>query len=298
MMKSIKYLFIIFFVGLEILAQAPNSKWKNVLELEDQNVFLDTSSIKKIESQITALSLSKFKSPVLVSSINKNVTSIKSQLLFDLATKKYTVIGTLFYDENWRILGESSLPGFSTKTSTFAVPIDSNKIMLSILAECESYINKNPNESVKNNGTIEKINLAEKENTQISVDTHKVADKRELLTEKFIDKKLNEELKFTAKPPEQNIVVQKNSVLPTIKTGEEKKLYGTIYSDGSKYYFQVSSWKNKAKAEEEALRLKKLGHNSFISEAYIANKGGTWYRVRIGYFNSLEETEQYMKRMN
>lgn len=293
-MKSLFSFLLIILLTTSILAQAPSQKWKTILELEDQIVFLDTSSIKKIESQITALSLSKFKTPVLVSSINKNVSSVKSQLLFDLTTKKYTVVGTLFYDENWRIMGESSLPGFSTNTSTFAIPIDSNKIMIAIYSACNSYLGVTDSSAATIKTTdkhLPILNIV----TDEKKDTTKETDKRELLTEKFIDKKLKEET-----PPEvkqQITETKKNVDQPIVKSGEEKKIHGTIFTSGSKYYFQVSSWKNKYKAEEEVTRLKKLGHNAFITEAYLANKGGMWYRVRIGYFDSLGETEQYMNRM-
>jgi cell division protein FtsN len=42
-------------------------------------------------------------------------------------------------------------------------------------------------------------------------------------------------------------------------------------------------------------KLKTQHNNAFISEGIV--KGITWYRVRIGFFNSLEETEAYMKKL-
>lgn len=293
-MKTIFTLTIVLIIAASLYAQAPSQKWKTILELEDQTVFLDTTSVKKVELQITALSLSKFKTPVLVNSINKNVSSIKSQLLFDLSSKKYTVIGNLFYDENWRIVGESSLPGFSTNTSTFAIPIDSNKVMAALFTACKSFLGVT--DTIDSNIT-EKVNkpLSGSIIQDIARDSSKAVEERELLTEKFIDKKLNEETQPVIKTTP--VETKKNVDQPNVKSGEEKNIYGTIFSDGSKYFFQVSSWKNKSKAEEEAARLKRAGHNAFITEAYIANKGGTWYRVRIGYFNSADETELYMNRM-
>lgn len=293
-MKTILSLAFVLVIAASLFAQAPSQKWKTILELEDQIVFLDTTSVKRVELQITALSLSRFKNPVLVNSINKNVSSIKSQLLFDLSAKKYTVIGNLFYDENWRIVGESSLPGFSTNTSTFAIPIDSNKIMAALFNACETILGVTDSIGTDVSEKTEKT-LTPSITQNISRDSSKAIEEHESLTEKFIDKKLNEETQpvIETEPAE----TKKNIGQPIPKPGEEKNIYGTIFSDGSKYYFQVSSWKNKTKAEEEVARLKRAGHNAFISEAYIANKGGTWYRVRIGYFNSVDETEVYMNRL-
>lgn len=67
----------------------------------------------------------------------------------------------------------------------------------------------------------------------------------------------------------------------------------TVYFDGKSYNFQVSSWRNKYKAEQEVQRLRNQGYNAFVLEAYLPEKGGTWYRVRIGSFQSREEAEQF-----
>jgi cell division protein FtsN len=78
----------------------------------------------------------------------------------------------------------------------------------------------------------------------------------------------------------------------------DNRIDKTIYFDGSKYNFQTSSWRNKAKAELEAKRLKRLGLDAFITEAYLPQKGGTWYRVRIGSFNSQKEAQEFMTKNN
>jgi cell division septation protein DedD len=66
----------------------------------------------------------------------------------------------------------------------------------------------------------------------------------------------------------------------------------TVYFDGKNYNYQVSSWRNKAKAEQEVKRLRGLGLSAFLTEAFLPQKGGTWYRVRVGNFKSREEAEQ------
>lgn len=71
----------------------------------------------------------------------------------------------------------------------------------------------------------------------------------------------------------------------------ERNVTNTIFSDGNSYCFQVSSWKTKSIADQEVNRLRNKGHNAYLVEAQPQHKRGTWYRVRIGYFNSLNEAK-------
>ncbi|MEK6552721.1 MAG: SPOR domain-containing protein, partial [Bacteroidota bacterium] len=70
----------------------------------------------------------------------------------------------------------------------------------------------------------------------------------------------------------------------------------SIYFDGKNYSYQTSSWPRKLRAEQEVKRLRALGINAFIVEAYLPQKGGTWYRVRVGFFNSEKETQDYINK--
>jgi cell division protein FtsN len=76
------------------------------------------------------------------------------------------------------------------------------------------------------------------------------------------------------------------------------KVNNTIYYDGKSYNFQVSSWRDKLKAETEVKRLRALGMNTFIVEAYLPQKGGKWYRVRVGSFNTEKEAQEYKNKNN
>lgn len=78
----------------------------------------------------------------------------------------------------------------------------------------------------------------------------------------------------------------------------ETRIGSSIYFDGTNYNVQVSSWRNREKAELEVRRLRGLGLNAFILEAYLPQKGGTWYRVRIGQFKSKEEAESFESQKN
>ncbi|OGU54721.1 MAG: hypothetical protein A2V66_01195 [Ignavibacteria bacterium RBG_13_36_8] len=78
----------------------------------------------------------------------------------------------------------------------------------------------------------------------------------------------------------------------------ESVVRGLITSDGSKYFVQVSSWPEKSKAEVEVQRLRRLGYDAFIVSAYIQKYRSTWYRVKIGPFDSDAEAEQFLQTWN
>lgn len=67
-----------------------------------------------------------------------------------------------------------------------------------------------------------------------------------------------------------------------------------IFYDGEVYMIQVSSWRSSAIAEREVERLRKEGYDAFIYKLFLQSKGSTWNRVRIGYFNTLEEAESFL----
>jgi cell division protein FtsN/nucleoid DNA-binding protein len=76
----------------------------------------------------------------------------------------------------------------------------------------------------------------------------------------------------------------------------DNKVGSNIFTDGTKFYVQVSSWKNIAKAEQEAKKLKAKGQDAFIVKAYIEQFKGTWYRVRVGSFKTKAEAEAFSSK--
>ena len=69
----------------------------------------------------------------------------------------------------------------------------------------------------------------------------------------------------------------------------ERNVGKMVFTDGYLYCFQVASFRTKEKAEVESESYKAQGFNTFIVIANLPELDGTWYRVRVGYFNSLEE---------
>ncbi|MBK7630195.1 MAG: OmpA family protein [Ignavibacteriales bacterium] len=94
---------------------------------------------------------------------------------------------------------------------------------------------------------------------------------------------------------EQKTEVNKDNKL--YDSSKERSVGQMIFSDGNMYCVQVSSWRTSEKAENEAKRLQSKGFNSFIEIADIKELDGRWYRVRIGYFNSLNEANKIRERV-
>ena len=82
--------------------------------------------------------------------------------------------------------------------------------------------------------------------------------------------------------------------IPTVKQGVYKDLGHYIFTDGKIYFIQVSSWKYKSSAIDHMKRLIKEGYHASI-EKVISNRGDTYYRVRVGDFQSLAEAKKYVQ---
>jgi len=104
----------------------------------------------------------------------------------------------------------------------------------------------------------------------------------------------------TVKPKPTKTYIPK-TITPTIaknyNVNTERNIKGRIWSDGSTYIIQHSSWKTRYKANRIARRLQAQGHNAFVQKAYISKFGRNYYRVRIGYFNSLREAQNYARKI-
>lgn len=77
----------------------------------------------------------------------------------------------------------------------------------------------------------------------------------------------------------------------------ERNVGGMIFTDGYKYCVQASSWRNKSKAESEAQKLNSQGFNAFVIEVNIPDLDGKWYRVRVGYYDSLDEARRVKSKI-
>lgn len=55
------------------------------------------------------------------------------------------------------------------------------------------------------------------------------------------------------------------------------------------YTVQVSAWRDRSKAETQVQRIRAAGKDAYVDQTTI--NGTTWYRVRIGRYNTREEAE-------
>ena len=305
-MKKLFFFCLLILLNFNSLySQRPSLKWVNVLTLDDPLVFVDTTNVKQSENQITAIILVQYKKPVYIDAYKKNAKSIKSQVLFNIASQKYTLLGSLYYDSKLRIIGESSLPGFSLGKETFANPIDSNKTIAAVYNKCIELLNIDPLMIVKNvkssKSLLDLIDAERKSSVEsdTSRDAYSYEPPETADSNKFIDKQ-DIDRDYSQSDHAENDS-EKDSSEPILsynyRTANETNPVGTIFTDGNKYCFQISSWRHKSKADKEASKFKTKGYNAFVMKAKVPGKGGTWFRVRIGYFDTLEETEEYMKRM-
>jgi hypothetical protein len=77
---------------------------------------------------------------------------------------------------------------------------------------------------------------------------------------------------------------------------DDKHLSDLFFTDGNLFCFQISSFRDKNLADEEANYFRSKGHKVYIIEAIPFNDGKIWYRVRIGYFKSLQEAIEYKNK--
>ncbi len=62
-----------------------------------------------------------------------------------------------------------------------------------------------------------------------------------------------------------------------------------------KYTIQFSAWLSRAKAEDQATRLSAGGYDAFVDEAKAG--GETWYRVRVGRYDSRSQARDVVARL-
>jgi len=84
---------------------------------------------------------------------------------------------------------------------------------------------------------------------------------------------------------------------PKYNATTERNLGNMIFTDGNLFCVQESSWRSRNKAESEAKKLQTAGYNSFIVIADSPELEGTWFRVRLGYYNTFDEANRITERI-
>jgi cell division septation protein DedD len=68
-----------------------------------------------------------------------------------------------------------------------------------------------------------------------------------------------------------------------------------IYKYGNYFVVQVAAFRSSSISENEAGKYRNKGFSAFVEAAEIPGRG-TWYRVRVGNFNTKEEAQIFVNK--
>ncbi len=97
-----------------------------------------------------------------------------------------------------------------------------------------------------------------------------------------------------APPADTTLVAEQPRELPPQETPPKPQV---VMEDG-KYTVQVSAWRTRRRAEEDAERYTAKGFTIvYVQQAYVPSKDGTWYRVRVGRYATQQDAEQMASQL-
>ena len=100
-------------------------------------------------------------------------------------------------------------------------------------------------------------------------------------------------VKKLEKAQEEGFIVTPPTTIPKIQASKDKdKIVPREVEAYDDYTIQISSSRSKNGAMKLVDELSGKGYNAYISVADLPNKG-TWYRVRIGHFNTKAEAKKF-----
>ncbi|MBU1100197.1 MAG: SPOR domain-containing protein [Bacteroidetes bacterium] len=288
-------------VSTLLFAQHPGTRWAELHSGDEKTVYMDTTSIRLLDNQLSVWCLVQNTVPIEKEGIEGKVSKTKTQYLINTLTERYSLIGALFYDNRGRIIGESSSSRFSGGTKNLSTPVSENDLVGMLMEAAKNYAEHGYLDFNKS-----EFDLTEEYNDTMPQDevedySAKLDDIASNINEgDESDITFEENKDDTPEYKEEEKSEDSNKYIPSsgsqsYNNSRESNAGGTVFTDGNLFCFQLSSWRNKATAEREAARLIRQGHKAFVVEAYIPQKGGNWYRVRIGYFNSFQEARNYQR---
>ncbi len=156
--------------------------------------------------------------------------------------------------------------------------------------------------SVSSKGNSKKGRYITANKTEIETVNKKETDNKGKTVSERLNKKMNEKNNSNQNNASHSGKKMKRKNSKSELTGlyrdipNDKSITDRIYFDGERYMVQASSWRSSSIAEHEVEKLKKRGFDAFIFKCYIKSKKGTWNRVRIGYFNTKKEAEEFLRK--
>lgn len=179
--------------------------------------------------------------------------------------------------------------------------------MVDILSGQEEMVNEvvDERENEEQSVSVKDVNqrLEEKLIDELSGNGKKISDEQ---MQQALEKKNDELENNTPSEASNSLNNQENSetnsvVPPVIDMAAEKTEYELekINNDDAlsgKYTIQMGSHQNMREAKEFAEGFKVRGYQTIIREKKLPNKGGVWFRVSIGTFDTLAQAKEYLKK--
>ena len=98
--------YVILFSG-EIYSQPLSKEWKQLSKTENSIIYLNTANIKVYGNKVAAFIQEIYDQPELNEVLSAKISRIKTFYYFYLPKNRYTTVGTIYYDTNGTMIGES-----------------------------------------------------------------------------------------------------------------------------------------------------------------------------------------------
>ena len=99
------------------------------------------------------------------------------------------------------------------------------------------------------------------------------------------------ELTFTEKLTEKDVPLASNPVPTRVQEASSSPVRPASQEKYEKYTLQVGSFKRESDARRFATQLSESGYFTYVEDADLGEKG-TWYRVKLGGFPTVDEAKQ------
>lgn len=291
-MKNILIIYFLFCISFELFAQGNELVFCSV----GNDVYvLDTTSVKRLSNIITC------RVNILQMKMDKIhlVSKIIRQYLLNSAEQKFYILGQIEYDSTFKVINRNESKVVNPKISE---DIKTDSIAVALAKYLNIFLKENIFDLKKNKDKANEIRILDE-----TSDSSKIANSDSLVLKDLIEEDLPNNVEANLGLIDSTLTntnlfsfeAQSSKIIPeTYDYENEINSEGTIFTDGKLYCFQVSSWKNLSKAEREVNNLINKGFNAFIVRVNLGGKKGVWYRVRIGYFNSLDEARENQKKVS
>ncbi len=244
-----KILFLIFFISsfnfVALQAQYIPRKWVKVYQDSTGTTYVDTTSIRSKSKQIIFWSFKIYNDGITTKGINGLIFRVKTQYVVNDITKRFSILGVLYYDQNGKLIGDNYNSNITGAGEIFSKPINISKEFERVYNFVSNYLFSN------------------RENQNVAQQTEKVSN--DSLGETIAEFKKNSTLKIpneasklnktkTPKIPAKKIVKVKATILKKEKTQNKKN---GIKKSAPPITTEAVNW-NVSQKETKAVTLPKL----------------------------------------